>query len=489
MIVTLTLAVAVLALALGGGYARAADCSSADIDRAAERVGAARKSLAARSPQAQGTDIAPEAQKAIGAIKAGLGELVGAYMRCAPAVPETARIERELTSLVRGASPVQSAGAGSGQEDVRFVARASPGKPVVVGVSAEFPIQCGSDTVLAVFAADGASWKPVLHWQSKPYAQVSGALGSFEYAISPRERSDDWFVVAKSIAPQCSSTWSTIGYTVMRPGTTPDEPKILQTGEHSIWWGNEDFGRLTVRETDFNLRFHTTSLDTGILNREWVGHFSVTGDSVRRIQPVANSPRDFVEEWIAAPWAEAIHWSDAGGDTVMQAWHEKLSTAHSLGFEAVRGCPTQGANHYQIELQDSDDKQQYYFYVIGSGYYVLTKISQAAECNGEILPDVAQEAAKPAPPTPPSAPVRAEIHARQAIERVGIRLKSRPLRPKRRLLRPRSDVGEPCVPEREDVIEQFPPTMEQDYWENTGPCFEERPDLCDFLERLFRDCR
>lgn len=483
MIVWLAFVVAMLVF--GGGAAQAAECSSADIGRASERVDTAQKNMAALPAQDMVTDISPEAQRAIAALKAGLGDLVSAYMRCAPSEPDPKRIEQELLGLARGGAPVKPATEEVDPGDVQFEARTSPGKPALIGITADFPVQCGSDAVLSVFAPDGASWGEVLRWQSKPYAQVSGAFGSFEYAISSRDRSGGWYVVAKSVAPWCTSTWSVIRYTTMRSGADAAEPKILHAAEHSIWWGNDDFGRLTVNEADFYLRFHTSSLDIDAHNREWLGHFSVVGDSVRRVQPVAASPRDFVDEWIASPWTEAIHWSDAGGDTVLQTWHETLNKKRSLGFQAVRLCPTGRANHYQIELQADDDEQHYYFYVVGAGYYILTRISRTADCSGDIIPEVARDVAKT---PPPAAPADAETRAQRAIERAEMRPKPRPLRHKGRMPRSLGSASGTCDPEREEICAPMAPMPLPDYSGNTTPFCGERRPLHDFFRQFLRDC-
>jgi len=99
--------------------------------------------------------------------------------------------------------------------------------PRLVGVTADFSIECGGDTVLLIFAPDNGSWKEVLRWQKKPYATVAGGTMAFSYGVSLLDEAGQWYVVTHDIAPWCSSTWSSIRYTVLRLAPDPLRPKVL----------------------------------------------------------------------------------------------------------------------------------------------------------------------------------------------------------------------------------------------------------------------
>ena len=244
-----------------------------------------------------------------------------------------------------------------------------------------FGIECGSDAVLFVFARQQESWKEVLRWQSEPYNTVAGAFWSFEYGISPPDESGAWYVVTKRIKPWCSSTWAGIDHSVLRPVSGTTRPKVLSSGSDEIWWGDEDFGKLEVNRDDFDLRFHAGSIDDGIHNRVWIRRFSVVGDSVRRIPPVAASPRDFVDEWIVSPWGDASQWSTSSAIGLLQM-HRRLNKDRSFEYDSVRRC-SDGPDHYQVEIDDS--KRTYYFQVLGETDYKMKAVSEKpnAVCKGE----------------------------------------------------------------------------------------------------------
>jgi hypothetical protein len=86
-------------------------------------------------------------------------------------------------------------------------------------------------------------------------------------------------------------------------------PTVLLQRHDGIWFGNDDYGSLTVNAKDFDVRFHSASIDGGLHNRVWIRHFAISGDTITRVQPVAASPRDFVDEWIVSPWESASGWT------------------------------------------------------------------------------------------------------------------------------------------------------------------------------------
>src|SRR5262249_47418848 len=73
---------------------------------------------------------------------------------------------------------------------------------------------------------------------------------------------------------------------------------------------------------DAIIEFTQRSVDSGVHNREALRHFLIEGDRVRRVAPVALSPRDFVDEWMTRPWSESHEWCSSQG---LSKWHQKLS--------------------------------------------------------------------------------------------------------------------------------------------------------------------
>lgn len=221
---------------------------------------------------------------------------------------------------------------------------------------------------------------------------------AFGYGVSPTDGDGHWFLVTHDIAPWCSSTWSGIRYSVLRPTADPLHPKILFSADDFMWWGNEDYGTLTVQKDAFDLRFHSASLDTGVHNRVFIRHFLVVGDAVRRTQPVAVSPRDFVDEWIVSPWQEAAQWSSNSDLAVLRKSHavwsrRDKSENNLLEYYSMRRC-SDAQDHYQVEISEEigprfETSRSFYFQVMGSEAYTMLRVSEKpdARCSGPNLLD------------------------------------------------------------------------------------------------------
>ncbi|HEU0154664.1 MAG TPA: hypothetical protein VFQ82_01235, partial [Stellaceae bacterium] len=252
-----------------------------------------------------------------------------------------------------------------------------------IDIAAHFQIHCGGDAVLLIFSFEHGSWREALRWQSAPYAAIDGAFDTLDFAVSPADRLGGWYVVATDIPPWCTSFWSKIRYAMLRPVPGTPTPGVIFSDSAPIYWGNEDYGTLTVRRNEFDLRFHGPSIDPVVHNRVWNRRYRVAGDSVRRIPPFALSPRDFVDEWAVSPWEQAVQWSSPG-IAALKAIHRKLRDGHPFEYVSARKCSGLPLR-YQVEMGQADDHVRYYFQLAaGPPQYRMAAIMEepAAACNG-----------------------------------------------------------------------------------------------------------
>ncbi len=346
-----------------------AQCAQDAIARAAQQVQQSRELLLSiRVKDDDAIQVPTTAQRGIVALKNRIAALADAYMGCAPARVSPADVARDLDRLAHAnAKPISDSQAVNVYGDQLQFAVKAPSTDRIA-IVATFDIACGDDAVLLIYESEGTGWREALRWQSNGYDTVAGGLWSFDYAVSPPDKSGQWFVAVKSVAPWCSSTWSEIRTAILRPGESAAVPKILGKHSDSIWWGADDVGTVSVTRDSADFRFHAESIDDGVHNRLWIRHFHVTGDTVERMQPVAVSPRDFVDAWIVSPWSDAEDWSLATQMTALHAAHEiAQGEKKDEGFEfsAVQRC-TDGPDRYQITLAPMDESKPSYFQVRGT---------------------------------------------------------------------------------------------------------------------------
>jgi hypothetical protein len=369
----------------------AADCPQRDVSESVAQVAEARDVLQALPiGDGQQTDVSPAARQAIMSMKSQLSQLVSAYVRCLPQTVDPKNIEQELTRRTALATKPGPSGAGQPSRDaarygdgLRFAVRR---QQHLLAVVAQFGIECGDDGVLLIFAFDKGAWSEVLFAQSRPYKSVGDAWGSFDYAISPPDEHRRWYVLTKNVAPWCSSTWSSIRYSLLRPVPGSTAPKILLSRSESIWWGGDDFGRVAALQKEFDVRFTAESIDDGVLSRVWLRHFRIDGDVIRRIPPVALSPRDFVDEWIVSPWKDAAEWTAPAVSAVLAGQHVKLSTSrmrYSYSYDTIYRCAGP-LPRYQVAVVSDETNEMYYFHVSGDRDYRMDGIDVKpdAACRG-----------------------------------------------------------------------------------------------------------
>lgn len=187
---------------------------------------------------------------------------------------------------------------------------------------------CGRDSSIYVYRKHGKQWDLVIVQEANDYTEVSGAQGSFVYAISPPDHQGQWFVVVTDVNPWCTSNWQSLRYKVLRAGPSPTQPQVLLSKRATTYLGQDEPQKISVRKDGFQLAYWGHfALDAGILVRAHVENYLVGVDHVRRVPPFALHPHEFVDEWLELPSAEASEQTEPSQRESLQAWHNQLQDA------------------------------------------------------------------------------------------------------------------------------------------------------------------
>lgn len=324
-------------LAASSAAAAAPACPNAASAGAALR--SARAELIAIPPTPMAVGVSAVASRRIEAVKDRIRTLVQSQMACAPPEPEAL-----ATALATAGGP-----AGDRHAIDYAVTRI---RPDLLAVVATLGIECGADSMLMLYERRAGRWSEVMVRRSAPYRKVSGGWQELRFAVSPPDAGGGWFVATVSTTPWCSSSWRTIRYGLARRGPDAARPLLFLQGEAGDYMGDESEVTVKAERDAFELRNTAGSIDSGILIRRHVRRYAVRGDKAVRVQPVAENVRDFVDEWIDSPWAEAKGWS--AGDSALAAAHARLQSARwktLAGFASIRACKS-GAT--QVEIAGND---------------------------------------------------------------------------------------------------------------------------------------
>jgi len=238
-------------------------------------------------------------------------------------------------------------------------------------------VDCGFDESAYLYRWSQGAWKRI--WQSEQnlYTKDDYAVQTLHAVmVSPSLKEGTPLVLTLGSAPWCSSNWRAVYYRLWR--TYPDgaEPKLLLDRTEPAYLGGHDIPiQGSVGRDDVLIEFTIGSMDSDLHSRQAVRHYSVQGDQVQRVAPIALSPRDFTEEWITNSWEQSKLWSQSSSLVVLQHEHDQaLSDVSNGEFERTRHCRT-SPDLWQIGLNLSEkNKGMVYFLVRWQPPYRFTMV-------------------------------------------------------------------------------------------------------------------
>ena len=200
------------------------------------------------------------------------------------------------------------------------------GLPGVVIASVQLGVSCGSDSALYVFDDDPAGPHLRMALESSPYTSIDGAWGRFDFAVVRDTVGSDFAIVTTDVNPWCTSNWQRLTYRVWREGRDPWSPVLMASAGQTIYLGVDEPYTLKAEEQGFRIDFTGGfALDDAQLTRRHILRFRIGGARLTRLPPFADSPQEFVDEWLELPWDEARGLCAPEERDGLQLWHAKLA--------------------------------------------------------------------------------------------------------------------------------------------------------------------
>jgi hypothetical protein len=354
------------------------------------------------------TEVPPEAIKQIQAFKNELAAALQGYFRCQPvSVQDPGAIEKDLYRRLGFSEPRNEGDAsGHGPDDdgpwtglylanVTFRVQAVTDTRKLLAVLTTFGIPYGSDAELDVFNAgtkDAPGRRPTVSFTSTPYNSIAGALSRFDYKISPSDAVGNWFVVMTHINPWPTSCWQSLYIDAVRP----DNLGMLYQLFHDEEWGYvcDDLPPYlrSISSDGFQVVFAINSVDEGKLSTPSVMTYSVHGEEVTRVQPVALDAINFADEWVRRPWLNAQEWSALENLPRLRTLHDRLHLGLWGDFGREQRC--RPGSQFQVEFDPMDSKDvnkdlpPWFFVVKKSGKaYTMLRVSHTADPQCSQLKD------------------------------------------------------------------------------------------------------
>lgn len=278
--------------------------------------------------------VPPTARMLLNNVKSDLRDLTVCVLRQQPpsAAVAAGSAEQALHDVLASAGAFEACDSAYGSLEAPKVT--APADDLIAVVTT-LDIPCGDDSSLLLFRRAGDGWKLVYDRTRSDYNDITDAAGYFQYRISEPDARGARLVLAAEVNPHCQSNWQRVRWDVARinPGQAPAQP--IARGQDGIFLGGEEEGPdLFLTPDTFGLEFVGSSIDIDRMTRMYRRHYRVAADgSTERIEPIADSPTDYVDEWL-------------GND------HRPFGT-----FQEVTLC---GDNLWRVPFEE-DGKMTYYF--------------------------------------------------------------------------------------------------------------------------------
>ena len=189
-------------------------------------------------------------------------------------------------------------------------------------------IWCGYDYSAYVYEWAGNGWRRIFENEQDDYTKGK-YLPQILHAIhiATAESDGSRLIMTLGSRTGCVSAFKPVYYRVWRLSADRRATKLLLDGTDLMNDESEPPVEGSVKPDDVLVEFARGGTGYGSPHKA-VRHYHVQGDSVKQIEPIAPPPRDFVEEWLSAPWEQSIARSDSPS---LQEWHAKVHREDGQG--------------------------------------------------------------------------------------------------------------------------------------------------------------
>lgn len=247
-------------------------------------------------------------------------------------------------------------------------------------VQSSVGISCGYDDSAYVYEWRGAAWKRIFETEQDIYTP-KGYLPQTIYSVqvSSPDASGARLILSLGSRPGCSNAFQPLYYRLWRIGPG-SKPKLLLDASETAYIGAYPPARATLSSNGVRIEFTAGGTGYGE-GHQAERHFEISASGAKQVEPIAPTPRDFVEEWLAAPWKDAARVSESAS---LELPHDRLRRADGMGDfpDPPVHCADDG-NLWQIgiRLHGVEEKTYYLVRWRQPDHFTLAAISDRPLCR------------------------------------------------------------------------------------------------------------
>lgn len=239
-------------------------------------------------------------------------------------------------------------------------------------------VHCGFDESAYLYRWQNGGWNKVWETEQNTYTKDEYKVQLIRAVlVSPNlNETSPYYVLTLGTEPWCSSNWHDVYVRSWSLSSSGREPKLLIDKSEWAFLGSHDIPvQGSVGRNDALIEYTVGSIDLDVFGREAVLHYSLTPDKAERIDPVALSPRDFVDEWLAEPWEQSRLRSQPSDLAALRKAH--ASTGRDEFIQPTRHCRT--PDLWQVGLGSTEGKKAPVYYLVRwrpPYHFTMVQVSQ-----------------------------------------------------------------------------------------------------------------
>lgn len=177
-------------------------------------------------------------------------------------------------------------------------------------------IRCGYDYSGYIYQWNNGKWQRVWENEQDDYSPAA-YFPQLLHSVEISDPAPDGTRLILTLGTQAGClTFKDVYYRVWQLGL----PKPLLDKHELLYDEGDPPVTGTIRPQDLRIEFSAGGGGYGYPHKA-VRHFEIHGAAVTQVDPIAPAPRDFVDEWLAAPWTESALRAESAD---LQQWHRKL---------------------------------------------------------------------------------------------------------------------------------------------------------------------
>lgn len=228
---------------------------------------------------------------------------------------------------------------------------------------------CGFDETTALYTWNGTRWSRVIDMaqSAEDGIYTPEQIEQVFFTGLPGKPSSERLIATTSVRASCDAGWRPAHYQLWHVDADGAATALIEGREADVYIGRR--GPAVSARLDhqtFLVEMDVASLDSTRQSRVAVRKFQIDndGDGVTRVAPVALTPRDFVEEWLLAPWNSAAAWSAPSARASLQKTH---AVAHAAQMNGRFRGPTQRCADESLQVSVMLNTGAYSFRVTQDG--------------------------------------------------------------------------------------------------------------------------